>query len=794
MRSDVPERAEPFNCCGRGDSGESVLAPSHVVWLRAVRTFRLFFCAGVAALALNACESSRPVPPPSPDASVEAGATTLAAETAATGYAPRAVCQTCHAAEHASWTGSHHDRAMEEPTPTSILGRFDGSTFRHRGREYGFDHQDGAYSVSVKTGTITEIYPVRYTFGVEPLQQYLVETRPGRIQAFSVAWDTHKQTWFHLYPDEDLPPGDPLHFDGVYQNWTAMCADCHSTGVKKTYQPEQLTHVTTFQEIDVSCQSCHGPSLAHANSPKEKKTATFGRKQIDTCAACHARRSRVSGEEDPVAIFVDNYRPATLREGLYHADGQMLDEVYVYGSFLQSKMHQKGVTCADCHNPHSLKLAAEGNALCTRCHATGEGDPRFPTAKKKNYDSPSHHHHPQGSESAQCVNCHMPATTYMVVDPRRDHSFRIPRPDLTERIQTPNACNGCHAKQPASWARKAVEKWYGSSHAPHFGEVFALARANDPAAGPKLIPLIEDPGVPGIVRATALELLGTSSKDAVRTQLTQLRSPDPLVRTAAVGALEALPGPARVSALSSALSDSVRMVRVEAARVLASVPPQEMPPAIRKSFSAALAELVSSQQADRDLPGGAFMLGRIGEDQGRTEDAVTFYREALRLDPGFLPAIFNLANLYNRTGQNSDAELLLRRGLGQAPNNGELHYSLALLLAEQKQFDAADAALKKAILLLPERARLHYNRALLLKAMERFAEAESEIKKALNIEPKNPDFLFLAATFFLERQKPKQALPYAESLKAILPDAPGPKQLVQQIMTTLQRDKPSKRP
>lgn len=219
--------------------------------------------------------------------------------------------------------------------------------------------------------------------------------------------------------------------------------------------------------------------------------------EIDVCAHCHSRRTLISENFQAGQPFLDHYLPALLEERLYHADGQIADEVYVYGSFLQSKMFQKGVTCHDCHEPHNLKLRATGNALCTRCH------------RSETFDSSAHHFHPSQSTGAQCVGCHMPSRTYWVIDPRRDHSLRIPPPDLSVTIGTPNACTQCHKKQTAQWAADQVEIWYGNPerYGVHYGEVLNMGRRGEPGADVSLGKLALESSKPGIVRATALSLL-----------------------------------------------------------------------------------------------------------------------------------------------------------------------------------------------------------------------------------------------------------------------------------------------
>jgi predicted CXXCH cytochrome family protein len=395
---------------------------------------------------------------------------------------------------------------------------------------------------------------------VTPLQQYLVELLGGRLQSLTLVWDTESRRWFSLYPKERFQPDDPLHWTGRYQNWNLMCAECHTTDLVKGYDPASDSYRTTWAEMGVGCEACHGPGKKHvewaqALKPGDPAGQDNGlavdfkvhdhRYQVDSCAACHARRGRITAEPHTGKPFLDRFMPELLRAGMYHADGQILDEVYEYGSFLQSKMYRQGVRCSDCHEPHSLKLRAEGNALCVRCHGE-RPDPPFPTLKPKRYDTPEHHFHPAGSTGARCVECHMPAKRYMVVDPRRDHSLRVPRPDLSVKLGAPNACTGCHVGKDAQWAAAQVAQWYGSERPrePHYAEVLDAGRKPDAPAS--LLAFATDRGQPGIVRATALDLLRGREGVDLDTIVAAARDDDSLVRLAAAGALETLPEAVRI--------------------------------------------------------------------------------------------------------------------------------------------------------------------------------------------------------------------------------------------------------
>jgi predicted CXXCH cytochrome family protein len=716
-----------------------------------------------------------------------------------------AACAECHPEATARWAGSHHDLAMQSADETTVLGNFDDMQFTHRGVTSRFFRRDGGFFVNTvgRDGAHAD-FEVRYTFGVEPLQQYLVEFPGGRLQSLTIAWDTGERRWFHLYPDEPSPPGDALHWTGRYQTWNSMCAACHSTALKKGYDPTRDSFDTSWSDIDVGCEACHGAGSAHlewartrpegaAAGPAEsglpvRFAGRDARNEVETCAPCHSRRHPLGTGPTPALPFLDHFVPATLREGLYHPDGQIQGEVYVYGSFLQSRMYRAGVRCSDCHDPHTLELRASGDALCVRCHQE-QPDPRFPGLAAKAYAAPSHHQHPPESEGARCVACHMPATTYMVVDPRRDHGLRVPRPDLSVKLGTPNACTGCHADQPAEWAAQRVVEWFGprQDEAPHFAEAIAAGRAGAPDADAALVAVTGDPKQPGIVRASALELLRGGDTGTAAALLSATGDRDPLVRATAVDRLDRLPPEARVEAAAPLLRDPIRAVRVAAARVLAGAPAPLLDAAQRHALDAALLEYEQVQGAQAELPSAHLNLGVLHMGRGRRQLAERAYRTALRLDPAFHPASANLAHLYNQMGRNDEAERVLREALAHAPEEGEIHYSLGLVLAEEGRFDEAEQALRRAAALLPGQARVGYNHALALQHLGRSREAETALGAALELDPESPDVVHALVVFHAQRGEWARALPYAERLVELAPQAPEARQLLERIRAELGR-------
>ena len=756
-------------------------------------------------------------------------------------YVADAECAACHRPELDAWTGSHHDLAMQVATPETVLGDFDDAAFTHHGVTSRFFRRGDRFFVNTEgpDGAPAD-FELTHTLGVEPLQQYLAPFPGGRLQSLPIAWDTARNQWFHLYPDERIEPDDALHWTGRYQTWNLQCAACHSTDLRKGYDVEADAYDTTWAEIDVGCQACHGPGERHVELAREAVGAGDGSDvprgadgrsavppdgagdgagatapdtggamveaaasraesaepaggwglvapfsagdpvaELEACAPCHSRREQLTRVAAHGGPLLDDYLPARLAEGLYHPDGQILDEVYVYGSFVQSRMHAAGVRCTDCHDAHRLTLRAEGNAVCTQCHRERPVD-RFPTLAPGRYDTPAHHRHEPGSAGAQCVSCHMPDRTYMVVDPRRDHGFRVPRPDLSAALGTPNPCTGCHDDRDDAWAAAAVAGWSDAPPAPHFAPAFAAGRAGDAAAQPDLAALAADPDQPAIVRATALELLRPLGRTAVAAARAALDDPDPLVRATAAGGLDPLGLPARRAALEPLLADPVRAVRLEAARVLAEAWSGDGAPVPGDPLAAAAAEYLDARAAVADMAPARLGLGAVRERQGAHDRAEAEYRAALDLDPRLTPARFNLANLLNAQGRNSEAETVLRRGIGYDPDEPELHYSLGLLLAEEDRLDEAVESLARAAV-PTARARVHYNYGLALQLAGRLDEAEAALGEARRRDDRDPDVVLALARLLMDRQRWSEAEELAAALVRLVPGAPGPQRLLNEI-------------
>ena len=697
-------------------------------------------------------------------------------------FVGREQCIDCHTQAYELWLGSDHDNAMDIASEQTVLGDFNDIEFEHGGVTSRFYKQGDEHFVFTEGpgGEMAE-FEVRYTFGVEPLQQYLVPFPGGRLQALPIAWDTERQRWFALYPDTRIAAGDWLHWTRNGQNWNGMCAECHSTNLRKGYDAENKTFNTTWSEIDVSCEACHGPGSQHVawaeidpmGRPEVedyglvvRSSSVDNRQQVEMCAPCHSRRSEVGDYDHSQVNLLENVVPSLLEEGIYHPDGQILEEDYVWGSFVQSKMYRHGVRCNDCHDVHSLALHKEGNELCLQCH---QGD---------TYDTDTHHFHQQvvdgePSDGALCVKCHMPEQLYMVVDYRADHSIRVPRPDLSLKIGVPNACSqsGCHNDQSVEWSVEAYREWYGKARKPHFGTVLAAARAGETGAQDGLTSLVENPLYPAIVRATALSASQAyPGEQTSRLMQRALNDDEALLRHTAVEGVTDETPERLVELLAPLLFDSVRAVRISAASRLGAVGREYFKAYQREALDKELAEYIEAMKASLDFAAAGMNLGNLYNSQGNAEEAEHYYRAALDVDDLFYPAKMNLAILLSQQGKNNETEQLLREVLAAYPDEHDASYSLALLLVSLNRIDEALTFLAQASAGMPQRPRVHYNYGLLLAQLEKDVEAEKALRQALHLEPRSTDYLFALIDFYYKRGRLAEALEVAERLIAAHPE------------------------
>lgn len=773
-------------------------------------------------------------------------------------YVGRGSCIECHQTEAKLFHGSHHDLAMDFATPETVRAKFDGTEIEHYGVVSRVFMDDDKFMVHTEgpDGEMSD-FEVKYVFGYEPLQQYMVEfDRPegmpedeiARLQVLRLTWDTENERWFYLSPpdvDEKLEPDDPLHWTSRTQCWNTSCADCHSTNLRKNFDPKNKIFHTTFSEIDVSCEACHGPGSLHielANS----KSLFWDRKvgyglaklkgdsvipQVETCAKCHSRREAIHDTFVPGQPFCNSYRNHLLTDTEYHADGQIKDEDYVYGSFIQSKMFHEGIRCSDCHDVHSTKTKFIGNAVCTSCH-------QHPVNK---YDTPEHHKHEVGSTGALCVDCHMPETVYMDVDPRRDHSLRVPRPDLSVKLGTPNACVGCHltdSELPAEkkegltqyldwiiqaeqgnevigaeldrlnlWAADAVENWYGKKEQPeHFAEIFTEARKMDPDSIKKLSRLIAAPTTPAIVRATAAyELSRFSDEASFNTAVRALTDPDPTVVEAALHRIHAQLGALAQQVTSeedqnrvySPLADTItpllhhssRLVRIQSARVLTSFPGSvraTFAKSDREAYRNAFDELVNSVEINSDHGGAHAFMGMLHEERGEINKAIQAYQDGIHVEPTVAGPRRNLAAIYDRRAESANQQIasIVRSGQQEAAQDLAMEMmkdrqEAQRLRAEELEIVANNVSLANEN--MQGFDGLLYDYAMLLAANDRLAEADEALQRAYAIDPENIMYVVGLGALYVKLNQIDKAIEFAKKALELDPTNPSYIHWVQQL-------------
>ncbi len=718
-------------------------------------------------------------------------------------------CASCHQAEAKLWDASQHKAAMAHATDKTVLGNFNDASFDYYGVHSRFFRDGGKFMVETDgpDGKLAT-FEVKYTFGVDPLQQYLVEFPDGRLQVLALSWDSRPrdaggQRWIHLYPNEEIKYDDVLHWTKLNQNWNFMCAECHSTGLRKNYDARTDRFATTWAEISVGCETCHGQGSRHAawardrqswwpfgkrddpgkgllvrfderrdaSWPIDPQTGTAKRslapaalrKEVETCGLCHARRAGFDEDWVPGRSLSQTHLVEPLARTTYHADGQIRDveEPYNYTPFKQSAMFAAGVTCSDCHEPHNAKLRFSGDGICLQCHAGGK------------YADARHRHHASVDPPPTCISCHMQARIYMVVDPRHDHSFRIPRPDLSVALGTPNACNNCHGDKSPQWAAAAVEEWFGPRREGFqtYAAAFHAARTDAADAATLLAAVAADGNAPAVARASALiELASRVSSGNVGLARTGLADPDPMVRIGALDMLENLPAGQVWPFVSPLLADPVRGVRIKAASLLAPVPAASQPKADRERFDSAAREFVAAQRANAERPEAHTSLANFLAQRGQTAEAETEYKAALKLSPQYATAAINLADLYRQLGRDSEGESALRTAIAVSPREAAAHHALGLTLTRLKRPDEALAEFRRATELEPAQARYQYVYAVALHSAGQRDQAMTVLKEAAKDHPGNRDILLALVSFSRLAGDAAGALAYAEQLAVITPD------------------------
>jgi len=685
-------------------------------------------------------------------------------------------CKSCHAVEYADWMRSDHFKAMMTATDSSVSGDFNNAVLAADGVTSRFFRKDGKFFINTQGDDgRNHDYEVKYTFGYYPLQQYLVEFPGGRLQVPRTSYNVVQKKWYHQYAGQRIHPRDWLHWTKQSQNWNSMCASCHSTNLQRNYNETTDSYHTTWSHLNVSCESCHGMGKSHvdyiqtqAYREGNKVAGSYlalhkGQKnteQLGACVQCHARRMEVSAAPAASAEALEHFIPMTATSEIYFADGQFREEAYEFGSFTQSKMYHRGVSCKNCHNPHSGNLVAEGNALCMQCHQT-------------KYDSPLHTFHVIGSEASQCVNCHMPVRTYMGADVRRDHSFRIPRPDQSVKYGTPNACNGCHSDKRAKWAAAAVVNWYGPVRKYHYSDdLVPGSMLNDSSYG-HLHRLLEDTASTDMIRATAIHYLGEILTPESLADIRKfLGDSSALVRSRAAASLVNFPPANWVGDLSPLLNDRVRGVRISAAQTFTAAPKEVLEKYNMVFSGQSQKELLDFLHLQADFTTGNIALGDYYYNSGDPARAESYYLHALRIDSVANYARLKLSSLYNARSQNDKALTILNEALVIDPGNPRITYNLALLYVELGDARRAFRNFDRTAMLNGQTEQYYANYALFSHQQGKASKAKGLYREGLQRYPFSERLNYGAAWFYIQSGENEKAMSYIRRLKELNPGQP----------------------
>ena len=726
-------------------------------------------------------------------------------------------CAQCHQQQYQRWQQSHHRHAFAKANASTVLGNFDSVPVAYSDGTAVFERQSidsgSRFQIRLQTEHKSEVYPVNYTLGHYPLQQYLLETEPGNFQVFALAWDARAeqdggQRWIELQPGESDDPGNAFHWKRYFQNWNSQCADCHTTNFSKGYQSATQTSAAQYHsqwsEAGVGCEACHGPASQHlqwANgelggavvneSAVSKRTDNKGlirtlnsvsqwqfehgqsiasnkspvpdhakaSASIDSCASCHSLRHPLDdrsfhGMNKP---FANQYSPRLVGEPMYFIDGQIREEVFVYGSFTQSKMHRAGVSCSNCHDVHSGlvngfnpgQIAAPGNdAVCAQCH------------RADIYASESHHHHRVETEAARCVTCHMPEQTYMLVDPRRDHGFHIPSPALSELAGTPNVCTDCHSDQTNGWAAAAIAGWVTNASQESASKTgdsenkadFAswqleqqrlfssIANPSTRAAiqGNKALQanerqryeLILSEQTPAMKKAMLLSAMPVVNAEAYQTLQAGLQSEEALLRLAAVERASEFDLATREALLMPLLNDSMQSVRLAATLGVADLllqPDFTQQPLLAQRVE----QFVDSYKKHEDLLASQLALANIYSRTEQWSLAINAYEKALTLVPNSMSSMINLADIYRQQNRDSEGEQVLQRAIAVAKRE-----------ASYLQSNSTPLASEGYRMILSQQATAEYALGLLYIRAKNYSLALQILRSATQSDSENPQIFY----------------------------------------------------
>ena len=609
-------------------------------------------------------------------------------------------CAECHRKEYQQWAGSDHAWAWRHADEKLDAEAFSGQRIKAHGMELEMQ-RDAQGQLQMRDVATGKVYKVGGVIGRKPLVQYLLEWKDGGLQTPSAAWDVQKKEWFDVFRDDALQqarggaqrkPGEWGHWTGRGMNWESQCAWCHMSGFRKNYDVATDTFKATWQEPGITCIRCHKVS----DTPDAQDGCLVARadrkltdaQHDDNCASCHARREELTPDFTVGDKFDDHFRLELPKvPGVFHPNGLQLEEDYSETSFRLHRMGRTGVTCFDCHDPHSGKvpLPTENDELCLQCHGNNQVINGVLAPQVS-------HNRLCGGKATPCIECHMPRMTYMGRDPRRDHALHWPDPRMSMELGVPNACLNCHKDKDDQWCTEYLEKRYKEERLGKYRQRFRAAGHAMQGKGSvqELLAAYAAEEIPAW-RATLLGLLAQYplTPEVQATALGATQDSDALVRAAAA---ELLGG----DTARKALADKTRCVRLAAGWTLF---PNALP-----AGHPVLGEMQRTATHQADQPTGAMQLAMLANAAGKPAAAEAQYRRAVLRDPASAVARMDYAVFLAQQNRPVDALKQMLACTAAHPQNAEAQYRLGLILTELRQYAPALRAMQKAVKLDPQHA------------------------------------------------------------------------------------------
>ena len=688
-------------------------------------------------------------------------------------------CKECHQQFYDLWESSYHGRAMMEFTPEfAEINLSECPNFIPVGNS-AFQYELKSTKGQMIEKATQRSYPIRFALGGKYVYYFLTPFEKGKLQVLPLGYDVKKKEWFDITHSSirghQQIQDEALSWTDRRYTFNTACFSCHVSQRTTEYNISKDSYHTTWLEAGINCETCHGPAEKHNDIFKKAKetggkpdssylkTITRSRAYkadlVDaSCAYCHAKSIPLTQEYIIGEDFFQHYDLVGPENADFYPDARDLGENYTYTSWLMSPCRKdERMDCLHCHTSSGrFRQKDNPNSACLPCH-----EDRVAHASE-------HTHHKEGSKGNECIQCHMPKTSFARMD-RSDHSMQPPVPAATRAYGSPNACNACHSTQSIEWAEKFIQEHFSGNFQEQImrqATMLDQLRRGETAHLDDILPDLLLPENEIIQTALIRSLQNIHDDRVIPLMLYFIRSESPLLRSSAATTLGDYTNESVRLALFKAMQDPVRLVRVRAVGELLDINAEDIPQEYKDSYHKALDEYTLSLHAFPDQEISHFNLGHFHESQEDDEGAKKEYMRALKLRPSMSEASMNLAMLYYRNGQIDSSLLYFQETIKQNPQYGPAYLNLGLLYGEMNWKTKAREAFHKAYN-LDNHIIAAYNLSILYSGIS----SDSTLKYAkiaYEKEPLEEKYIYTYAYYLSENGKTKEAQKILE--KAIRSD------------------------